>query len=360
MGGVLKIFEFLNRGQRLRRGQPSEQEMLDTDLKRSLVVRGENRAELSSALSSLEKLDNLKRAGLADRVAMGGLDEDSFVRQEYDRREEDRRYAIDTRDATLKRLKQNPQDPEITIDENESRMLAEHGVHIPPGRVSASILGHITNLEGREITASGKGRGGAGPRKGQFSRLVDNTGNVIGFFNPATQEWVDNPVPGGRASGMSTGELDRRGMLNMMKQSVTDLKGLAATNKDSIGWLEGKWAGAKRGTVGVKSEVNDLFHISDNLSDSLLRARSGAQINEQEYRRLRPLVPDPRGPEGKFFDDLRRFEMELDDIMAMREQGGGVVPPVPVAPGGGVPSSPVGGDLAAQARAELARRRGRQ
>jgi hypothetical protein len=51
--------------------------------------------------------------------------------------------------------------------------------------------------------------------------------------------------------------------------------------------------------------------MTDDAGDQLLRARSGAQINDQEYQRLRNLVPNPRGTVSKFFSDLRLFRNEM-------------------------------------------------
>ena len=94
------------------------------------------------------------------------------------------------------------------------------------------------------------------------------------------------------------------------------LREIADRNRGSVGWIQGKGSALKRDIIGVSEEVNELFRISDNMADVLLRARSGAQINEQEYKRLRTLVPNPRLSEAKFFSDLELFQQELQRIRA--------------------------------------------
>jgi hypothetical protein len=48
-----------------------------------------------------------------------------------------------------------------------------------------------------------------------------------------------------------------------------------------------------------------------------LRARSGAQINEQEYKRLRRLVPTITDPEKAFFAKLERMTIELQQLQGI-------------------------------------------
>ena len=115
------------------------------------------------------------------------------------------------------------------------------------------------------------------------------------------------------------------------------LRDIADRNRGSIGWLQGKGSALKRNIVGVSDEVNELFRISDNMADVLLRARSGAQINEQEYIRLRTLVPNPRLSEAKFFSDLELFQQELQRIRARRSGAAPLITPTGSQPqsGGG-------------------------
>jgi hypothetical protein len=135
----------------------------------------------------------------------------------------------------------------------------------------------------------------------------------------------------------TAGERKDEGNLSVMLEDIGTLNRLADTHKDAIGPVQGRVAALKRATVGTGDpEVNELFRISDNLADQLLRARSGAQINENEYSRLRSIVPNPRGPEDKFFSDLQGFRSEMERIIQERFQApqSGGAPPPPAQPGG--------------------------
>jgi hypothetical protein len=359
--GPLRILDFLNRGAMDRRLGPDwKQKEEDRQLHNSLLVEGNSRADITSALAALDKLDELKTKGLAEDVNMAGAapmpgesQRDAYIREEAARREELRRATLNHVGAQteLERAQGKALDKNFTVTPDEAAALKKAGVDLTPGAViDDNVLAAITQLQGHRIQAEASGR--SARAMGTPQKLLDEQGNIKGWMFPATGQFVPNTV-GGRASGMSTGELDRRGMLNQMAQSVGELRTLSEKNRDSIGVVMGKVSSLKRDTVGVSPEVDDIFHIADNLSDMLLRARSGAQINEQEYNRLRGLVPNPRGPVSKYFDDLRRFETELGQLSAVRNFQ--VTPTSLNIPG----EAPPGGGLQDAVSAFLARRGGR-
>lgn len=198
------------------------------------------------------------------------------------------------------------------------------------------------------------------PPQGRLSPVTDSTGRIVGTFNNVTGEV--SPVAGGkpgepaalggvnvRRSGVPAGEMEKRGILTSMLSDLNELETLAEGQEGNIGPLAGRFAAARRATVGVGPDTNDMFHIADNLADQLLRARSGAQINEQEYRRLRLLTPNPRTPSEKFWADLRRFKIELQNILSARQGGPvdqrpetGVAAPRTAAPAAAADPDPLG------------------
>jgi hypothetical protein len=88
------------------------------------------------------------------------------------------------------------------------------------------------------------------------------------------------------------------------------------------------YVGAVMGRVGetkgkfVDLPVNQTTFYADvnDIKDQLLRARSGAQINEQEYARLVKFLPDANSPAGNFEAKLARFKQELNDMRTSREK----------------------------------------
>lgn len=183
------------------------------------------------------------------------------------------------------------------------------------------------------------------PRGGQpsYQALVDPvTGEVRGYYNirnPTDTQPVQPEFEGMRKTPLSSPEVEKRALLESTLSDAEYLDALIQQPnvKGVIGPVVGRFTDLKRKWgAGVEPDINDLFHISDNLSDMLLRARSGAQINEQEYRRLRILVPDPRTPFPTFSDNLRRFRIEAGNVLAARR--GQPVSQMP--PQGGTPVRP--------------------
>ena len=76
-------------------------------------------------------------------------------------------------------------------------------------------------------------------------------------------------------------------------------------------------SGAIRQRMGNISDTEVRFRQNNaDVSDALLRARSGAQINEQEYRRLTKIAPQTTDQPGVYKEKLRNF---LNQIAQMRE-----------------------------------------
>lgn len=168
------------------------------------------------------------------------------------------------------------------------------------------------------------------PEPGSFSTIEDPRTGEVKFFNPKSGRIVDPPA--GFGAKMSPTERTQRAGLDVMLEDVNRLQTLKQEPNinNSIGWIEGKIAAGKRATgFGETSPTtNELFRIADNLSDQLLRARSGAQINEQEYARLRSILPNPRvGNDDKFWQDVDLFKSELERTISARYSRGSVAPP---------------------------------
>ena len=88
-----------------------------------------------------------------------------------------------------------------------------------------------------------------------------------------------------------------------------------------MGWFrEVGVAGAiERGTgLGTSPKEVSFKRIVNDLSDRLLRARSGAQINEQEFERLTKIVPRLNTSEEVFKAEVRSFIEELDKIVKIK------------------------------------------
>lgn len=76
----------------------------------------------------------------------------------------------------------------------------------------------------------------------------------------------------------------------------------------------------QRRKVPISTEQVQFSRVVSDLSDRLLRARSGAQINEQEFKRLQKILPELSLSEGPFKARLASFKKELENIIATKKQ----------------------------------------
>lgn len=179
------------------------------------------------------------------------------------------------------------------------------------------------------------------PEPGRLTPLVDANGKVIGTFHNVTG--AVGPVqgtPAGPGQPATVGDVEVR-KTPMPAQERKDKAGLEQALEgaqslrriltlpdvqDAIGFASGRIADVKRRTIGASPEVQELFRTSDRMAEFLLRALSGAQINESEYGRLRALIPDPRSHISKFTADLNLFERELKSTIGKRFPGAQLSP----------------------------------
>ena len=103
-----------------------------------------------------------------------------------------------------------------------------------------------------------------------------------------------------------------------MLEYIKRLQELSAKHPEAIGPIQGRLGAIRAKTTGNLPEITELRRLAFNLSDQLLRARSGAQINEQEYARLSRLVPQPSDPDIDFSTKLKSFQDEIQRTLAKR------------------------------------------
>jgi hypothetical protein len=145
--------------------------------------------------------------------------------------------------------------------------------------------------------------------------------------NPRTLKVGDtlqNPSSGENLTKTPTAVKEKIDSMEKALQNLSDLRFYANRHKNAIGAIQGHKAAAGRWIGASDPEVNEMFRIADTTADDLLRLKSGAQINEKEYDRLRSLVPNPRWGEGKFFSDLDGYERELKMALARRKKEWGI------------------------------------
>lgn len=105
-------------------------------------------------------------------------------------------------------------------------------------------------------------------------------------------------------------------------------------NNFNPGWVgpaAGRFYATQEALTGLKDNNQSMFYADvRDIGDMLLRARSGAQINEQEMKRLEKLVPTPNLPPKVFEERLNRFNQQFSQAIQAWErrlQGGRYISP---------------------------------
>jgi hypothetical protein len=133
-----------------------------------------------------------------------------------------------------------------------------------------------------------------------------------------------NMRPAGTGAGVApsikpSGEMvTKETSLGNMQETVSRLK--KAWSPKFTGAGQAVW-GKMGEWIGTTAEEQVKFYADlQSVRDELLRAKSGAQINEQEYQRLKSILPDEYKADNSFKARMDRFETELNVITQKRRQ----------------------------------------
>lgn len=177
------------------------------------------------------------------------------------------------------------------------------------------------------------------PTGGSYVTLTNERGEVVGAWNPKTNETVKTPegFAGARKSPLSEESRAKEVALDDMIWQAERIDVLAAKHRDSIGPVDSALGRVAAATVGNDPEVAELRRLTGNIGDQLLRARSGAAVTPSEYERLVKLVPQTGSPESNFVSNLKSFYDELKRIKQSRgmPSGQGAPAPAPAPAAGG-------------------------
>lgn len=177
----------------------------------------------------------------------------------------------------------------------------------------------------RTVT-KGKSPGTEGTAKPQQTSFVDEESGKPLIFDPKTGTYIIANVNSGGISPKP------------VNPSATEREKTAsfAVIRDQLDRIEksykSRYVGLISGQIGRVTQWKDsdeaaFRQIVLDVKDSLLRARSGAQINEQEYARLAKLVPDFTDSEAQFAGKMKSFKATFEAIARERvkaQKAGGV------------------------------------
>lgn len=160
--------------------------------------------------------------------------------------------------------------------------------------------------------------------------LVPTSGGLVPFTTRGPGAGTVGE-PTGLGKPISSEQASKLGDLESSKRALGEAMKLYKSAW--VGPIAGRTGAVEEKFLGTASKDQVKFYswVRD-IQDSLLRARSGAQINEQEYQRLANFLPDPNLPSKSFEARAERFKQELDIVMeekrkALSEAGYGVKKP---------------------------------
>lgn len=168
--------------------------------------------------------------------------------------------------------------------------------------------------------------GGAGQRNPYFSpKGITPEGEQV-IFNHRTGEYTTTsgaPAVLPQIKTLPAAESEQSGSLDTISTQLETIKSS----------FKPEFTGAVEGRLGKVAQVVDVPQLGlgasperaqflanvSSIRDQLLRARSGAQINEQEYKRLVQELPDENKSDVDFMAKLANFERVFNEIKANRQ-----------------------------------------
>lgn len=146
-------------------------------------------------------------------------------------------------------------------------------------------------------------------------RPGENGENVVPLKGPEGTT-LGKPLP--------SDQLNKVSDLLTLKDNINRTKELFKNTY--VGPVMGRLGAVGEKLVNLPEDQVMFYSYVRDMKDALLRARSGAQINEQEYKRLVSFLPDENLPEKNFQSRMKRFEEEINTIlnnkMKMLKSGG--------------------------------------
>lgn len=109
-------------------------------------------------------------------------------------------------------------------------------------------------------------------------------------------------------------------LINRIRGDVTNDKGeLSDEGKNMIGLLDAPKGKSEAYTPAADPAKTAFYQKVQDLKNQIIYLRSGKQINEEEYKRLRASLPSEYRDDSIFLSDLANFEKTFQDVAAKRK-----------------------------------------
>lgn len=164
----------------------------------------------------------------------------------------------------------------------------------------------------------------------EFKPALDADGNPL--LGPAGKQEVNvnigEPAP--------SGERDKLANFLALENQLNDIADMF--DPKFVGGLD-NLIGAFRDTTGIGANQKEIMfrRTVNSLQDALIRAKSGAQINEAEFARLQKFIPTLGDSDAAFRGKMTGLQSELRNIIRVRQNSlkeSGFIAPTGKDPGG--------------------------
>ena len=123
---------------------------------------------------------------------------------------------------------------------------------------------------------------------------------------------------------------DEAQLLKMIEDLEAQLKPVDSTGVESetgkapaeewVGPVKGRWGQLEEKYKDLPPAQIQFYATIRDMNDFVLRVRSGAQINEQEYKRLTSFLADPNLPIENLKSRIARFKQNLKWMIGLEQQ----------------------------------------
>lgn len=176
-------------------------------------------------------------------------------------------------------------------------------------------------LERRKLEAE---IGAIGPKAEREARRLEIAEESL-QLRERTAETPAQKLERSRQLGVAAAEVEKsaKPLTGEAAKSVAQLDTLLEMTDDVETLFDPKFVGRITGSIGgaareftgeIADQEVEFRRVTRDIKDMLLRARSGAQINEQEFKRLSDLTPSPSQPEKVFKARLRGFRRAVQQL----------------------------------------------
>lgn len=220
---------------------------------------------------------------------------------------------------------------------SQTRLIGVIGEKVAAGTATPgelSVFNRLTEKAGTEVTINNIDSlspdiktqiGALKEAQGIINDFIDDPGNAEVVKNSDVNVVTNSKgqlqlevKPKGAPAATAIKELtDIEGLLN----SVGTIEALF--DPSFVGIVQGSptlAAVAEATGVGTSTKEVQFRRVVADLSDRLLRARSGAQINEQEFKRLQKILPQAHLSEVAFKARLSDFKREITEVLATKQK----------------------------------------